>query len=64
MKDLVERVQKGEEMDGEKVRAVLGVRGYLEKKEDCRVGEWVKEVCFSLSSVLRTCIWGFGLDFV
>ncbi|WVQ96888.1 hypothetical protein IAU59_003995 [Kwoniella sp. CBS 9459] len=44
MRKLIERVEGGEERDEDLVRRVEGVKEYLTRKEEERVGDWVREV--------------------
>jgi hypothetical protein len=53
MKRLIEDVKAGNERRGEVVEEVERMRGYLEKREEERVGDWVHEVGLLSSAETR-----------
>lgn len=53
MKRLIEDVEGGHERRGEVVEEVERMRGYLERREEERVGDWVHEVGLLSSAEMR-----------
>ena len=60
MRELIGRVESGEEKRKEVLEGVEGIRGYLERREEVKVGDWVHDVSAFYSPFL-VLVWGSAM---